>query len=219
MPKLKSFWLPIVLSIFSLCLTFYFYPSLPSQVPTQWGFNGQVNSYGSRSTIFLIPVLTLAISLGSWLLPQIDPRRENYGRFSNTYVIMISIVSFFMTALHMLTLTEILRPGLIAMNSLIFTLLSLMFIVFGNYLPKIKHNYFAGIRTAWTLNDEENWYATHRFAGPCWVLGGLCMLACIFLPSDYHYLSFMVVLVIVAVIPSFYSFLFFYRKNKSSSRS
>ena len=217
MPKLKNFWLPIVLSIISLCLTLYFYPSIPSQIPTQWGFNGQVNSYGPRSTIFLIPILTLVISLGAWLLPRIDPRRENYGRFSNTYIIIISIVSFFMMALHMLILIEILSPGLVAMSSLTFALLSLMLIVFGNYLPKIKHNYFAGIRTAWTLNDEENWYATHRFAGPCWVVGGLCMLVSVFLPTNYHYLAYMIVLITVAVIPSLYSFLFFYRKNKSSS--
>ena len=33
---------------------------------------------------------------------------------------------------------------------------SLLFIVIGNYLPKIKQNNTIGIRIVWTLQDEEN---------------------------------------------------------------
>lgn len=42
---------------------------------------------------------------------------------------------------------------------------SLLFIVIGNYLPKIKQNNTIGIRIVWTLQDEENWNATHSFSG------------------------------------------------------
>ena len=38
----------------------------------------------------------------------------------------------------------------------------LMFMVIGNYLPKVKQNNTIGIRVVWTLQDEENWNATHR---------------------------------------------------------
>lgn len=42
---------------------------------------------------------------------------------------------------------------------------SLLFIVIGNYLPKIRQNNTIGIRIVWTLQDEENWNATHSFSG------------------------------------------------------
>ena len=41
----------------------------------------------------------------------------------------------------------------------------LLFMVIGNYLPKVKQNNTIGIRVIWTLQDEENWNATHRFSG------------------------------------------------------
>lgn len=54
---------------------------------------------------------------------------------------------------------------------------SLLFIVIGNYLPKIKQNNTIGIRIVWTLQYEENWNATHSFSGRIWGTSGiLCML-------------------------------------------
>lgn len=54
---------------------------------------------------------------------------------------------------------------------------SLLFIVIGNYLPKIKQNNTIGIRIVLTLQDEENWNATHSFSGRIWRASGiLCML-------------------------------------------
>ena len=37
----------------------------------------------------------------------------------------------------------------------------LLFMIIGNYLPKVKQNNTIGIRVVWTLQDEENWSATH----------------------------------------------------------
>lgn len=44
----------------------------------------------------------------------------------------------------------------------------LLFMVIGNYLPKVKQNNTIGIRVIWTLQDEENWNATHSFSGRIW---------------------------------------------------
>lgn len=57
----------------------------------------------------------------------------------------------------------------------------LLFMIIGNYLPKVKQNNTIGIRVVWTLQDEENWSATHRFSGKLWVASGvLCMLCGLF---------------------------------------
>lgn len=56
------------------------------------------------------------------------------------------------------------------------------FIVIGNYLPKIKQNNTIGIRIILTLQDEENWNATHSFSGRIWRASGiLCMLCTLYL--------------------------------------
>ena len=57
----------------------------------------------------------------------------------------------------------------------------LLFMIIGNYLPKVKQNNIIGIRVVWSLMDEENWNATHRFSGKLWMASGiLCMLCGLF---------------------------------------
>lgn len=41
----------------------FFYSRLPVEVPTQIGFDGGVNSWGSKWTVFLFPTLLLGIAL------------------------------------------------------------------------------------------------------------------------------------------------------------
>ena len=79
--------------------------------------------------------------------------------------------------------------------------------IIGNYMPKVKQNYTMGIKIPWTLNSEDNWNKTHRFAGFIFVLSGLWMIAasvlnlnamwavtpalvCVFFPVIYSYLLY-----------------------------
>ena len=54
--------------------------------------------------------------------------------------------------------------------------MGLLFVIVGNYLPKVKPNRTIGIRVVWALQDEENWNATHRFSGKIW-LHYFCLLS------------------------------------------
>ncbi len=55
--------------------------------------------------------------------------------------------------------------------------LGLLFVVLGNYLPKIPRNWFIGIRVPWTIASEEVWKRTHRLGGWLFVIGGCVMMA------------------------------------------
>ena len=44
-------------------------------------------------------------------------------------------------------------------------------------LGKLPRNYFAGIRTPYTLPSDENWEATHRAAAPIMIFGGVAVTA------------------------------------------
>ena len=48
--------------------------------------------------------------------------------------------------------------------------------IFGNVLGKVTRNFFVGIRTPWTLANEEVWYRTHRLAGKLFVVAGLLVV-------------------------------------------
>ena len=89
----------------------------------------------------------------------------------------------------------------------------LMFMVIGNYLPKVKQNNTIGIRVIWTLQDEENWNATHRFSGKLWMAAGiLCMLCGLFEENMAALVLFIVSIMAAAIISILYSYLFYKKK-------
>ena len=89
----------------------------------------------------------------------------------------------------------------------------LLFMVIGNYLPKVKQNNTIGIRVIWTLQDEENWNATHRFSGKVWMASGiLCMLCGLFEESMAALVLYIVSIMAAAIISILYSYLFYKKK-------
>ena len=91
-------------------------------------------------------------------------------------------------------------------------LVGIVFIIVGNYLPKCRQSYTMGIKLPWTLDDEGNWNATHRFGGWVWVICGVAMLATAFLGNFWVLLG---VLLVAVILPTVYSYLY-YRKHKKN---
>ena len=77
-------------------------------------------------------------------------------------------------------------------------LVGILFIVIGNYLPQCKPNYFVGIKTPWTLSNEEVWRKTHRFSGKVFVILGIIMILSVFVPVTWK--SFVMVVVIIGAV-------------------
>ena len=82
--------------------------------------------------------------------------------------------------------------------------MGLLFAVIGNYMPKCKQNYTIGIKIPWTLNNEENWNKTHRFAGWLWTAGGIIMMLTGFFGGFW---IFFVVMLLMVLAPVLYSYI------------
>lgn len=48
-----------------------------------------------------------------------------------------------------------------------------LFALLGNVLGKVRRNFYLGVRTPWTLTNEQVWNASHRFAAKTFFVGGL----------------------------------------------
>lgn len=159
----------------SLVASILLYPALPDRVPVHWNLAGQVDGYTSRAMgAFFLPAMNLAIYALLLAMPLVDPRRANYARFAGFYRGLRIILTFFLSVLHAVTLlagvgrpVDILLVGSLGMSGL--------FLYLGHSLGRVHPNYFVGIRTPWTLEDEEVWRRTHR-------LGGRLLMAVAVLP-------------------------------------
>ncbi len=201
---LKKDWLILILIIFGFALGAYFYPSLPDTVPTHWNSSGEVDGYGSKLFgAFGLPAISLGLYVMFLVIPYIDPKRQNYAGFKSTYQFMKYLIIMFFVGIEVMTL--LIASGVIV-NKPIFTqiMVSLLFILIGNVMGRFKHNYFVGIRTPWTLANEEVWRKTHRLAAPLWVFGGIINILLVFMGINFN---FVIIVGIIAIVPIVYSYI------------
>ena len=97
-------------------------------------------------------------------------------------------------------------------------LFGVLFAVLGNYLPKFKQSFTAGIKIKWTLANEENWYATHRLAGKIWTVCGLLVMICAFLPMPWCFVVMFPLMLVSCVVPVVYSYRY-YQKQVAEGRA
>jgi uncharacterized membrane protein len=57
-----------------------------------------------------------------------------------------------------------------------------LLIVVGNALPRVRPNWWFGIRTPWTLSNDRVWERTHRVSGYVFVALGVLALGALVLP-------------------------------------
>jgi len=206
---LREDWPLLVLIVATFLVGAALYPHLPEQVPGHWNVAGEVDRYISRFWgAFLGPLVSLGIYLLMVFLPALDPRRQNYEKFGSTYRVLRLALPGVLLLIYLLTLAAALgyqvRVGLVVQ-----ALVSVLFIIIGNVMGRIRPTFFVGIRTPWTLADEEVWRKTHRLAAPLWVLAGILGLAAAVLPPPWNALGLLVPLFLAAIVPVVYSYLLY----------
>lgn len=187
------------------------YPQLPDRIITHWDAAGNPNGWSSKAVgVFVLPGSLLLLNLLFPFLLKIDPKYENISEKIRCLIQWtIPVIDIFAAGI---TLTA--AAGVDMKVSLLAPLfMGVLFIALGNFMPKMAQSYTVGIRVPWTLDDEEIWDRTHRFAGFLWVICGVLMMACAFLP--WRMTAFMLLLVLMVLAPILYSYILFLQKKKS----
>ncbi|MGN0355728.1 MAG: SdpI family protein [Muricoprocola sp.] len=183
---------------------------LPEQVPTHFDSSGVPNDYSSKAfAVFGINFILIACHLLVAFATAADPKRQRIQ--DKVYRLMLWICPILSIFVGVMVYGYCLNFK-INISFAGGLLIGFIFIIVGNYLPKCKQNYMIGIKLPWTLDDMDNWNATHRMAGPVWVLGGLAILI-LNIAGLHNTWTFLGITLLVALIPCIYSFLFYIRHN------
>ena len=200
-------------SILSFIGTLILYPTLPARIPIHFNYQWEVDGYGSKSMALLLGVLPLAMCLLMDVLPKIDPKRRNNYMQDKVYDKLKYLLVFMMIFLNWFTL--LLANGL-DINPKIYTslILGILLMALGNYLPKIKPNYFIGVKTPWTLANDVSWRKTHRISGYIFVLYGLLCLMSGVITGKYFGYALVGVMLLGIVVMFAYSYLVYRNEMK-----
>ena len=198
------------MALFSLAV----YPLLPERIPVHWGLSGDVDGWTAKwPGAFMAPALALGIWLLLQVLPKVDPRRRNYERFQETYWVLVNVIIGFIGLVHVLSLGTALGWP-IAVPRVILVLVGLLFVALGNYLPRLRPNWWMGIRTPWTLENDRVWRDTHRLGGKTFVVAGLLMMIAAFLPPALALAAMVGAMLLGAGVPLVYSYVLWRREQR-----
>ncbi|WLR52816.1 SdpI family protein [Bacillus tianshenii] len=206
MKKYLPAFIPVVVSFL---VSIVVYGSLPEQIPIHFSANGEPDNYmGKPLGPFLVPLTTLGLFVLMVFLPKVDPRKENYTRFQGSYVLIVSVIIWFLAAIHVIVLMYALGYNL-HLNTVFPIGTGILFLILGNYMPKVKHNYFVGVKTPWTLANEKVWYRTHRFAGKVFMFIGIVLIGMVFIPQSYIYPTSLGVIIGGTLLITFASYYYY----------
>lgn len=169
-------------------------------LPTHWGISGEPDDFGSKTEALLImPAFLVGISLLLGFIPRFEPRRLNLERSAKAYQgTWAGIITFFLV-LHVAMVLSALGYN-INMAQVAPFFIGVLFAVLGNYMSKVRSNFFYGIRTPWTLTSELSWNKTHRLGSKLFVFAGLVMMVSSFWPAYSFYALFGVLMPLLIVL-------------------
>tara|TARA_R110002167_G_C12655880_1_gene649514 strand:- start:314 stop:958 length:645 start_codon:yes stop_codon:yes gene_type:complete len=213
--KLKKELPLLIIVILPFIYLAYIWNDLPKKVPIHWNGEGEIDGYGDKVSLILIPILlSLLTYVILILIPIIDPK----GKIKNMgekYESIKFILIFFMSFLALFILYSS-HSQTITNPNILFILIGFLFVFLGNYMKTIKPNYFIGIRTPWTLENETVWKRTHKLAGIMWFLAGiLIIILSLILGKRLNRILFIVITCIISIVPIIYSYIQF-KKQKIS---
>ena len=179
---------------------------LPESMPIHWGVHGEVNGWSSKPfAVFVLPLLILAIHGVCIFASRKDFRNKKQS--PKVMGLVLWICPLLSVMANSLTYAVALGKEINVLFVVSLTM-GALFVLIGNYLPKCQQNRMVGIRIIWTLKNEANWNATHRFAGKVWVIGGLLLMASSLLPYSILPWAMIALLVVFIGLPVLYSYRF-----------
>ena len=192
----------------------YIWNQLPQQVAMHWNAKGEIDRYGDKTELlllpFLLPVLVYLIFL---VVPKIDPKNK-LNKMGNKLQTLKVLMTTFMSVLALFLIYSAKNESFANPNYIVLSV-GVLYIILGNYFKTIKPNYFIGIRTPWTLENESVWKTTHQLSGKIWFAGGIIVvLSSLLLDKQSNSILFFIITGIITIIPVVYSYVKFQKLLK-----
>ena len=213
--KKKLLVITSLLTLLPIPIGLLLWNQFPETMAIHFGFNGLADGFATSSfSIFVPPVIMLA---GQWvciLANAFDKRNADRNQKMQKLVLWIVPALSILSSCGIYALALDVEFSPTAWTAII---MGLLFAILGNYMPKTRMNPTMGIKVWWAYTSDENWNATHRFAGKLWVVGGLILALCFWLPNLWAMVMMFVILIVISVLPILYS-RNFYKKELAAGK-
>ena len=211
----KLLVLTSLLTLLPIPIGLLLWNQFPETMAIHFGITGRADGFASIPVAVFAPSLCLLV--GHWvciLITALDKGNKNRNQKMQTIVLWIIPVlsNLCSCGIYALALGWEFSPVAWTMIPM-----GLFFAIIGNYMPKTRMNSTIGIKIYWTYTSEENWNATHRFAGKIWLAGGILVALCALLPYLWAVGIMFAAIVVMIVFPMVYSWRY-YKKELAAGK-
>ena len=207
----KDLLISSILCLIPIVIAIIFYKNLPENIPMHFNIHGEVDSFAPKIFIIINPTILFILNLIVIFVKYNDPKIKNVPK--KLLKILLFIIPFM--SLVMVSFTIFISLGYnLRIQVIMPILISVIFILIGNYLPKCKRNYTVGIRLPWTLHNDNVWIKTHRLGGFLFVITGVLILFTSIFLNKISFFIMISMLLIILISTTIYSFVI-YKKQKS----
>lgn len=203
------YWFMAAVPALIVCFCF---PFLPDIIPGHYGLSGQVDRWGSKWELTVMPIIAVLMALFLWWMRKIGKKQDaESGGGKNTgerTIVILGIVASGVFAVLTAVFTALsftADPSVPAvpqnLSKLIPVVFGLMFIVLGLIMPKVKRNGLFGLRTSKSMANDQAWKLSQKYGGISFVITGAVVFAAGMMLSAEAGMIVMVA-VLVADIPA-----------------
>ena len=211
----KTLLLTSLVILLPIAVGLVLWDQLPATMNIHWNAAGEVDGTAGKAFAVFFPALFI-LAMHWFCIFMVHITNQDNEQNSKT----MKIVLWMMPVLSNVVMGAMYTASLgleFNMGRIIFVPMGILFIVIGNFMPKVRRNSTLGIKTTWSLADDENWYATHRFAGKVWVFGGVLAVMLSFLPAKWAISVLFILITLLAFAPIIYSWQF-YKKQQTAGK-
>jgi uncharacterized membrane protein len=182
------------------------------------GIGGQPDGYAPKAMgLLLLPALALVTPLFVAGLLKLDPRKDHIEASMPAIRTVLVGIAGFLAFVHALMLHAMLGNGTLPERAM-FVAMGALFVAIGSALPKLRSNYFAGIRTPWTLQSERVWERTHKIGGRAFAAAGVVVvLVGLLLPAAWALGLSLAALVLGTIVPVVLSYVY-WKDERAATR-
>lgn len=215
--KLSLFLLAAAFLIVAIALIF-----MPKTVPVHYNIRGNIDRYGSKFEFLILPALGALLWLIFHLLAK-KSFKENEANRSHLYLASAYLLFVFIVLEIIFIILAFNHSENIPSEDIIYktinVILGLFCIVIGNIMPKMTRNKVMGLRTTWSLYNDNTWNKSQRYGGFAFVgTGFIIIVASIFVPGIYNLLVLFLTLIFGLVLSIILSYKV-YKEEKAKEKT
>ena len=210
----KIMW---IVAIIPIVVTSVILQFMPDVIPMHYDLEGNTDRWGSKTESLIFPIIILFATLFWHLLINAFEKKSITAKTEKeqmearssakvlcvvglSQAIMFGIMHYFILYSSWMQAETGGLQATIDIAKISCILLGVMFIVLGNFMTKAKRNSVVGLRTVWSMYNDDTWRKSNRFGAICIIVTGLLTIITTIYTSGMISTIFMLIYLLLATV-------------------